>query len=97
MYQQSPCIPLVYVDYLEAFNTAKWTGWTQEYGGTGGAWQLEGNIQSYFNLRPRVVTATTSGASNTALVAVVVVVVFVAAGAAFVILRRRGRQIEDEA
>ena len=29
MYQESPWIVLDYPDVLEAFNTAKWTGWTQ--------------------------------------------------------------------
>ena len=51
MYQQSPWIPLTYPDTLEAWNTAKWTGWTRQFGGTGGVWELEGNIASYLNLR----------------------------------------------
>ena len=50
-YQQSPWIPLTYPDVLEAVNTAKWTGWTQLWG-TGPAWQCEGNLTSYLNLRP---------------------------------------------
>ena len=52
MYQQSPWIPITYPDDLEAINTAKWTGWVQQFGGTGGAWGLEGNDASYLNLRP---------------------------------------------
>ena len=95
MYQQSPVIPLTYPDYLEAFNTAKWTGWTQEFAGTGGAWMLEGNNSSYLNLRPRVVAATTSGGSHTTLIAVVVVVAIVVAGIAFVSVRRRRRRVEE--
>ena len=96
MYQQSPWIPLNYPDYLEAFNTAKWTGWTQEFGGTGGAWMLEGNDTSYLDLRPAGHAATTSGTSNTVLIVVVVVAVIVVAGIAFVFVRRR-RRAEDEA
>jgi len=96
MYQQSPWIPLTYPDVLEAFNTAKWTGWTQEFGGTGGAWGLEGNNTSYLDLRPATLASTGSGSSNTVLIAVVAVVVIVVAGIAFVFLRRR-RRVEDEA
>ena len=98
MYQQSPWIPVTYPDYLEAIDTAKWTGWTQEFGGTGGAWELEGNNSSYLNLRPAAaVTTTTGGGSNTALIAVVVVVVIVAASVAFVFVRRRRGRLEEEA
>ncbi len=97
IYQQTPNIVLTYPDNLEAVNTVKWTGWTQMFGGTGPAWQCEGNNASYFNLRPAVVAATTSGSSNSTLIVVVVVVVIVAAGIAFVLIRRRGRRIEDEA
>jgi peptide/nickel transport system substrate-binding protein len=97
MYQQTPWIPMTYLDNLEAFNTAKWTGWTQEFGGTGGAWELEGNDSSYLNLRPVEAVTTTSSSSSTTLIAVAVVVVIVAAAVAYVsIRRRRGRRIEDE-
>ena len=52
MYRQSPWIPLTYPDDLEAINTADWTGWVQQFGGTGGAWMLEGDDVSYLSLRP---------------------------------------------
>ena len=52
MYRKSPWIPLTYPDDLEAINTADWTGWVQQFGGTGGAWMLEGDDASYLNLRP---------------------------------------------
>ncbi len=96
MYVQSPWIPITYPDYLEAINTAKWTGWTQEFGGTGGAWQLEGNDASYLNLRPAGTAATKGSSSSTTLIVVVVVVVIVAGSIAFVVVRRR-RRVEDEA
>jgi peptide/nickel transport system substrate-binding protein len=97
MYQQSPDIVLTYPDFLEAVNTAKWTGWRQLFGGTGPAWQCEGNITSYLDLRPAAHAATTSSSSNTTLIVVVVVVVVVVAGSiAFVLVRRR-RRVEDEA
>ena len=98
MYQQSPWILADLPRYLEAVNTAKWTGWTQMFDGTGPAWQCEGNITSYLDLRPAALTATTSGSSSTTLIVVVVIIVVVAAGIAFVFVRRRrGRRVEDEA
>ncbi len=97
MYQQSPWIPITYPYYLEAVNTAKWTGWTQEFGGTGGAWELEGNIASYLNLRPAGHGATTSSSSRTGLIVVVVIVVIVVGSIAYVLVRRRRRRVEDEA
>jgi peptide/nickel transport system substrate-binding protein len=97
MYQQSPWIPVTYPDYLEAIDTAKWTGWRQEFGGTGGAWELEGNDTSYLDLRPRAVAATTGGGSHTTLIAVLVVVVIVAGSIVFVFVRRRHGRIEEEA
>ncbi len=96
MYQQSPWIPTLYPDNLEAINTAKWTGWTQLWG-TGPAWNCEGNVTSYLDLRPAALTATTSGSSSTTLIVVVVIVVMVAAGVTLVFVRRRGRRVEDEA
>ncbi len=98
IYRQSPDILLAYPDQLQAFNTAKWTGWSQMFGGTGPAWNCEGNLTSYFDLRPAALTATTSSSSSTTLIAVVVVVVIIAAGVTFVFVRRRrGRRVEDEA
>ena len=88
IYEQSPSIALTYPDILEAFNTAKWTGWTQEFGGTGPAWRLEGDTPpTSILLRPATLASTGSGSSNTVLIAVVAVVVIVVAGIAFVFLR----------
>jgi hypothetical protein len=96
MYQQTPWIPMTYPDDLEAFNTAKWSGWTQQYGGKGPAWQIEGDNASYLNLRPRV-AASTVGSSSTTLLVVAVVVAAGVAAIVFIVVRRRGRRIEDEA
>ena len=96
MYQQTPWIPLTYPDNLEAVNTAKWTGWTQLWG-TGPAWNCEGNITSYLDLRPKAAVASTSGSgSSTTLIAVIVIVVAIAAaGTAYVLARRRRHAEED--
>ena len=96
MYVESPWIPMTTPDLLEAVNTAKWTGWTRQFGGTGGAFECEGNIASYLNLRPVSAATTTSSSSNTTLIVVIVVVVVIVAGSiGFVLMRRR--RVEDEA
>jgi peptide/nickel transport system substrate-binding protein len=97
MYQQSPDIVLTYPDLLEAVNTAKWTGWTQMFGGSGPAWLCGGNNTSYLDLRPATQAATTSSSSNTTLIAVVAVVVVIVAGSITFVLVRRRRRVEDEA
>ena len=70
MYQQSPWIVIAYPDDLEAYNTAKWTGWTQMFGGTGPAFNCEGNYDTYLNLQPK--TAATGGCSGATAVIVAV-------------------------
>jgi peptide/nickel transport system substrate-binding protein len=97
MYQQSPWIPLTYPDTLEAWNTTRWTGWTRQFNGTGGAWELEGNIYSYLNLQPKVATASQSSTSDTPLIAGLSVAAIVAVGIVVVIMRRRRRRVEEEA
>jgi peptide/nickel transport system substrate-binding protein len=64
MYQQTPWIVLTYPDYFEAYNTAKWTGWTRVDNGTGPAFYTTGNVDSYVNLKPVVTTATGGGKST---------------------------------
>ena len=96
MYQQTPWIVLTYPDYLEAYNTTKWTGWQQMFSGRGPAFNTEGYIGSYLNLRPKTAAAG-GGSSNTVLIVAVVggrgrraLVVVV------VVLRRRRPQAEED-
>jgi peptide/nickel transport system substrate-binding protein len=96
MYQQTPWVVLTYPDYLEAYNTTRWTGWTQMFGGRGPAFNAEGFIGSYLNLRPRAAAAGKGSGSaalvagGAALVAALVVVVVVVA------LRRRRPRVEED-
>ena len=95
MYQQTPWIPLTYPDYLEAFNTAKWTGWQQMFDGSGPAFNTEGFIGSYLNLKPKTAAAG-GGSGNTALIVAVAAVVVVAAIVVVLVLRRRRPQAEED-
>ncbi|MGZ4199753.1 MAG: ABC transporter substrate-binding protein [Thermoleophilia bacterium] len=94
MYQQTPWIVLTYPDYLEAYNTTKWTGWAQMFNGHGPAFNTEGNIASYLNLRPKTATAG-GGSSNTALIVAAAAAVVVVAIVVIVLRRRRPRAEED--
>ncbi len=98
MYQQSPWIVLSYPEDLEAYDTAKWTGWTQMFGGTGPAFNCEGNYDTYLNLQPRI-AASSDGGGSTTLVVVAIVVVIVAAGVVMGVVarsRRRRRLAAEE-
>jgi len=95
MYQQSPWIVITYPEELEAYNTAKWTGWTQMFDGSGPAFNCQGNYQTYLNLAPK---AAGAGGSGSGALVVVVVIAVVAAGAALTGVRviRRRRPIAEE-
>ncbi len=58
MYTQTPEIVLTYPQYLQAYDTAHWTGWTRVLGGEGPAFFVS-MPDSYLNLQP---VATDAGA-----------------------------------
>jgi peptide/nickel transport system substrate-binding protein len=92
MYEQTPWVVLSYPQYLEAYNTAKWTGWIRMFNGTGPAFLTTGYPQSYIDLKP--VTGETAS-SSTGLWAAIVAAVIVAAGViVWLLLRRRPKSEE---
>ncbi len=94
MYEQTPWVVLTYPDYLEAYNTSRWTGWQQMFAGNGPAFDAEGFIGSYLSLRPR--TATAGGGSNSTVLIVAVAAAAVLVALVAVALRRRGPQAEED-
>ena len=94
MYQQTPWVVLVYPEYLQAYNTSRWTGWTLTLHGHGPAIITTGNVDTYLNLRPVVAKAGGGGGSGTTIAIVVVVVVVVAGAATWFVWRRRSRTEE---
>ena len=95
MYEQLPWIVLAYPDYFEAYNTARWTGWTRVNNGSGPAFFTAGNVNTYLNLQPRAASTTSTGSGTNAIV---VVLVAAAAAAAIVFLmwrRRTARRMEE--
>jgi peptide/nickel transport system substrate-binding protein len=94
MYQQTPWIVLAYPDYLEAYDTSRWTGWQQMFGGSGPAFDAEGFIGSYLTLRPRSATSG-GGSGNAVLIVVAVVGAVLVAALVVLLLRRRGPRPEE--
>ena len=80
-YQQSPQIVLVYPQYLQAYNTARWTGWTPMFHGRGPAWMTTATVDSYVNLQPATASSGGGGAKG-AVIVIVIAVVVVVGGAA---------------
>ena len=52
IYQQSPYVPLVYPQWLEAYNTKDWTGWVRSPAGDGPVFYAEYNIDTFLNVHP---------------------------------------------
>jgi len=95
VYQSSPYLIFGYLDFLEAYNTAKWDGYVKEPGGYPG---YNGNAfyyDTFLELHPST-GATSKAGGSTTWVYLVVVVAVVAAVVGTVVLRRRRRGPEIE-
>jgi peptide/nickel transport system substrate-binding protein len=96
MYAENPQDVLTYFDYLQAVNVEKWDGWTPYYNAEGPVF-YNGILQSYLNVRPKAVAASSgAGSGNGAFVVVAAVVVAVAAALMWWLLRRRRAGIAEE-
>jgi len=98
-YQASPYIILTYPYQLEAYNTAKWTGWTHSPtdvpGWQGAVLYNYNNVDTYKHLAPKEAAVAGSGLSAGRVAGIVVAVVVVVAVIALVVVRR-GRQRPTE-
>ena len=93
MYEQTPWIVITYPYTLQAYNTAKWTGWTRILDGKGPAFYTgnQGQILSYLNLKPKTANSG-SKSGTTAIIAIVAVAVVVVIAVVFLVRRRHGRR-----
>ena len=94
IYQQSPYIPTVYPESVEAYNATDWHGWSSTPGHDGGVFFTSPVMASYMSVHP--VVATKSSGSNSTLIAVIVAIVIAIAVVALVAtLRGRGKRVEE--
>ena len=93
-YSQAPYVVTSYPQQCEAYNTAKWDGWTRVPKASGPVAFLMDNVDTYLNLKPKV-GAPKSGGANTLILTVVIVVVVLAV-VAVLIVRRRRRPVTEE-
>jgi peptide/nickel transport system substrate-binding protein len=93
-YEQSPQIVLVYPQYLQAYDTSRWTGWTPMFHGRGPAFVTTATVDSYVNLKPAAAASGSGGGARGATVAIVAAVV-IAALLALVLVRRRRVRPEE--
>jgi peptide/nickel transport system substrate-binding protein len=93
-YTSSPYLIFGYFQFLEAYDSAKWTNYIQAPGGyegyTGGVF----NRDTWTQIQPATAEAPTSESSNTWVWVVVVAVLVVIAIAVVLLLRRRGPEVE---
>ena len=96
-YDQVPLIVTDYQQQLEAYNIAKWEGWTQAPEGSGPVAFVNDNIDTYVNLRLKPAPKPQKqGGVGTGVYVGVAVAVLVAAVATVLLLRRgRGRALEE--
>jgi peptide/nickel transport system substrate-binding protein len=93
MYTESPEIPLTYPDYLQAYDTAHWTGWTRVFNGKGPAFFVS-MPDTYLNVRP--VAAAQAGGGSSLWIAVAISAGLVVAGVgAWLVVRRREKAVEE--
>jgi peptide/nickel transport system substrate-binding protein len=85
MYEQTPEIVLTYPRYLQAYDSAKWTGWTRILNGTGPAFYVA-MPDTYLNLR--LASAKSTSRSSTLWIALIVLAAAVVIGVAAWLIRR---------
>ena len=101
IYKECPYIPLSYVEDLEAYNTAKWTGWVRSPAPDGGVFYTADNIDTYIFVGPKAVAAAAGGGGGLgggAIAGIIVGAVVVVGAGMWLVLRsrRRGQQTEEE-
>ena len=93
-YAEAPFIITNYEQQLEAYNTAKWEGWTRVPSATGPAAFINDNVDTYVNLKLKTQTAT-AASSNGWIYGLIAGVVVVALVVVWLARRGRGRSVEE--
>ncbi|HTX69930.1 MAG TPA: ABC transporter substrate-binding protein [Thermoleophilia bacterium] len=95
-YDSAAFINLIYPKELEAYNTGKWTGWTQIPEGQG--LHVGQSAQSFLNIQPAATTTSADSSSGNTIAIVVAVVVIAGVVVGFLVWRsrRRDRAAEEQ-
>jgi len=96
MYEQTPWVVVAYPDFFQAYNTARWTGWTRVNDGNGPAFFTAGNVDTYVKLKPVAAGAATTATSSSVWIVAGFAAVIVVALVAVVMRRRRRERAIDE-
>jgi peptide/nickel transport system substrate-binding protein len=94
VYDESPYIPLVYLQWLQAYNSADWTGWVRAPADDGGVTRNIYNIDSYVQAQPVAAVAEEDGGSGAWIWIVVVVAIVAVVAVAALPMRGRGKAEE---
>ena len=96
MYGDAPLSVTVYPKFLQAINTAAWTGWIDSgIGGTGPKFFLEGTPKTYLNVAVNTAGAQTAGSSSSWIWVVVAIVLVIIVVAVLFLVRRSRRTVEE--
>jgi peptide/nickel transport system substrate-binding protein len=95
IYQQSPYIPTVYPESVEAINDKDWQGWQFTPGKGGGAFFTSPVMASYLTVHPVPGTAGGSHSKTWLIGLIVTIVVVIVVVALVATLRGRGKQVEE--
>ena len=97
IYQQSPYIPTVYPENVEAYDYSGWQGWQFTPGKGGGVFFTSPVMASYLTVHPVSATAAAGGSSSRGLVigVVVAIIVIIIVVAVVASVRGRGKRAEE--
>ena len=96
IYEESPYVVLTYSADIEAWNTAKWTGWQRTPRGNGNVVIPVTGNDTYLSVQPKIAAATTdSGARGVAWLVAGVLTVAAVLIVVVAVRRRRSRALEE--
>jgi len=95
-YQASPYIIFGYPQFLEAYNTADWTGYVKEPSGFPGYNGSAFHYDTFLELKPAAAAAAATTGSSTLIYAVIAAVVVVIVVVVVLVRRRRGPEVEPQ-
>ena len=94
MHQESPWSVLTHFNYLQAFNTAKWTGWPETNNGNDAPLATY-SIDDYLALEPKTAGTDAGGGNGVTYIVVAVIAAVIVVGIVVLALRRRKSEVVE--